>query len=105
MGGEERVTKDETKMKTKSRRIYTVHASLSYTMQISIYRKLAVIQVLVDSGAEPNTSSCEIACVAASDSDSNAAVLAWHLAGRNSRRESINTPCPIQAVSIVIIKA
>ena len=62
-------------------------------------RQLAVIQVLVDSGAELNISSCEIACVAASDPDNKDTVLAWHLAGRNSRRQSVNAPSPIKAVS------
>ena len=63
-------------------------------------RQLAVIQVMVDSGAELNAPSCEIACLAAYESDNKDAVLAWHLAGRNSRRQSISGGgCPIKAVS------
>ena len=60
-----------------------------------------MIQVLVDSGAELNTPSCEMACLAAYDSaDSKDAVLAWHMAGRNSRRQSVNGSAgTIKAVS------
>ena len=63
------------------------------------HRQIDVIQVMVQSGAELNAPSCEIACIAAYESDNKDAVLAWHLAGRNSRRQSYSGPCPIQAVS------
>ena len=94
--GRERVWETE---KAKHKRLIIIIILLHYSPHIC--RQLEVIQVLVDSGAELNTPSCEIACLAAYDSDSKDAVLAWHMAGRNSRRQSINDSAgTIKAVSL-----